>query len=630
MVIADSAMIVLALWLAFSLRLGEVFIPHLPQGWIFLSAVLLALSVFAKMGLYRAVIYFIEMRVFWTVFQAVSLMVLAWGVLLLLMAPHGVPRSSIIIFWLIALLLISAVRVYMRWQLIGVRQQRGKGVSNVLIYGAGEAGTQLAVALRMSSDLYPVAFVDDDPALVTHEVAGLVVYGSDEMEGLFARENIDQVLVAIPSISPTHKSRILNLLQPFPVRVRMLPGLDVLTDGRVRVDAIRDINVEDLLGRDAAVARQDLLAASIVDKVVMVTGAGGSIGSELCRQIVRQQPRSLVLFEMSEFALYAIERELRQMDAAADIEIVPLMGSVHHFNRVKQVCLSFAVQTIYHAAAYKHVPLVEWNPIEAVHNNVVTTMHVAQAAMAAKVERFVLISTDKAVRPTNVMGASKRCAELVLQALDTQPSSTLFCMVRFGNVLGSSGSVVPLFRQQIEAGGPVTVTHPDITRYFMTIPEAAQLVIQAGAMGKGGDLFVLDMGDPVKIVDLAKKMIQLSGLMVDTDDLGGGGIAIQFSGLRPGEKLYEELLVGDHVEGTDHPLIMRANEAMIAWERLQVDIDAMERAAQDFDPEAIRDLLQAVVEGYQPATMIHDLMWRKSNGMGEKQINIENTGVANV
>ncbi|MDQ6963571.1 MAG: nucleoside-diphosphate sugar epimerase/dehydratase, partial [Mariprofundales bacterium] len=374
----------------------------------------------------------------------------------------------------------------------------------------------------------------------------------------------------------------------------------------------------DLLGRSAALPREDLLAASIVDRVVMVTGAGGSIGSELCRQIIQQQPKALILFEISEFALYSIEQNLRQMEAAETVEIIPLMGSVHHFKRVKHVAISFGVDTIYHAAAYKHVPLVEWNPIEAVHNNVVTTVHLAQAAMEANVSRFVLISTDKAVRPTNVMGASKRCAELVLQALDRQSSSTVFCMVRFGNVLGSSGSVVPLFRRQIEAGGPVTVTHPDITRYFMTIPEAAQLVIQAGAMGRGGDLFVLDMGEPVKIVDLARKMIHLSGFRVrdEGESLRDGaydGISIQFTGLRPGEKLYEELLVGDDVEGTEHPLIMRANEEMTPWEKLRVDIEEMERAAQEFDAEAIRDLLQKVVRGYQPEEVIHDLMWQRTS-----------------
>ena len=615
MVAADCLIIPLALWLAISLRYGVPYHVDPSQAWVFGSALLVGIPIFMKMGLYRAIVHYMEARAFMAIFRAVSAMVLLWGVILLLVMPHAVPRSSVVIFWLVALLFVGGSRLVMRWLLTDFQRDR-RQMSTVVVYGAGEAGRQLVAGLREGNRLCPVAFIDDNPDLVAHEVAGLTVYAPDAMERLFAEQQVDQVLVAIPSMDHGQKKRILNLLEPYPVRVRVLPGLEALADCKVRVEAIRDIDVEDLLGRDVAAPKPELLSASIRGKVVMVTGAGGSIGSELCRQIIRQQPKSLILFEISEYALYAIEHELRRMEATDGVEIVPLMGSVHHFQRVKRVCRSFGVQTIYHAAAYKHVPLVEWNPIEAVHNNIVTTMHVAQAALEAGVERLVLISTDKAVRPTNVMGASKRCAELVLQALSAEGGATRFCMVRFGNVLGSSGSVVPLFRRQIEAGGPVTVTHPEITRYFMTIPEAAQLVIQAGAMGQGGDLFVLDMGDPVKITDLARKMIQLSGLTVRDDAHPDGDIAIHFSGLRPGEKLYEELLVGDNVEGTEHPLIMRANEEMIPWEQLHSMILEMEQAAHRFDPPAIRRLLQRCVRGYRPEETIHDLTWQREQQGG--------------
>ncbi|MDQ6994437.1 MAG: nucleoside-diphosphate sugar epimerase/dehydratase, partial [Mariprofundaceae bacterium] len=503
-------------------------------------------------------------------------------------------------------------RFWLRRLVHGYQQKKRRCVA---IYGAGETGAKLVSALHLSGESYVTCFFDDNPELQGQEVAGIHVYSSDEIETVLQARDIQEVIIAMPSATMIQKKNIFNRLEPHPVQVKILPGLDAMINGTVQLDRLRDINVDDLLGRDAVAPHSELLGTCIRDKVVMVTGAGGSIGSELCRQIIKHQPKSLLLFERNEFALYSIDQELKKILASMQdtIEVIPFLGSVQHLKRVTKICKSFAVQTIYHAAAYKHVPLVECNPIEAIQNNIMGTLHMAQSAIATHVERFVLISTDKAVRPTNVMGASKRCAELVLQALQTQSHNTCFSMVRFGNVLGSSGSVVPLFHQQIKRGGPITLTHQNITRYFMTIPEASQLVIQAGAMAEGGDVFVLDMGEPVRIIDLARKMIALSGLTEKTVEHPDGHIAIEETGLRPGEKLYEELLIGSNVEGTEHPLIMRANEEMIAWQELEVLLENMQQASQDFDVQAVRELLLTLVNGYQPETDIHDWVWHKKS-----------------
>ncbi|SUI48809.1 UDP-glucose 4-epimerase [Shewanella baltica] len=417
----------------------------------------------------------------------------------------------------------------------------------------------------------------------------------------------------MPSASRSRRQEIINLLEPLTVKVMTLPAMADLVSGDKLFSDVKEVEIEDLLGRDSVTPRQNLLTANIKNKVVMVTGAGGSIGSELCRQILKQSPKKLVLFELSEFALYSIERELiaTAQEINLNVEILPIMGSVQRENRVQAVMQAFNVQTVYHAAAYKHVPLVEHNVVEGVRNNVFGTLYTARAAIAAKVETFVLVSTDKAVRPTNVMGTTKRMAELALQALSKEEHQTRFCMVRFGNVLGSSGSVVPLFRKQIANGGPVTVTHPEITRFFMTIPEASQLVIQAGAMGKGGDVFVLDMGKSVKIVDLAEKMIRLSGFDVKDEVHPNGDIAIEFSGLRPGEKLYEELLIGDDVTGTDHERIMTANEIFLPWVQLEQILNRLDKACHEFNHEAIREILLTAPTGFAPTDGICDLVWQQ-------------------
>jgi FlaA1/EpsC-like NDP-sugar epimerase len=444
----------------------------------------------------------------------------------------------------------------------------------------------------------------------------LPVHKPSEIGNLINRYGVEKILLAIPSASTKVRKNIIHQLEAYPCEVLTIPGMKDLVDGKISASSLKKVSVVDLLGRDPVAPHPELMAADISGKVVMVTGAGGSIGSELCRQIIRSRPAKLILFELSEFSLHSIDKELRDVQTASgtDIEVLPILGSVQHRKRLFTIMQAFGVQTVYHAAAYKHVPMVEFNTIEGVRNNIYGTMFCAQAAIDAHVETFVLISTDKAVRPTNTMGASKRMAELVLQALAAEPGQhTRFCMVRFGNVLGSSGSVVPVFEQQIAAGGPVTLTHTDITRYFMTIPEAAQLVIQAGAMGKGGDVFVLDMGDSVKIIDLAKQMIRLSGLEVKDTGHPEGDIEIQVTGLRPGEKLYEELLIGDEVQKTTHPRIMTANEVMLSWDVLSDIITRMDEACRQSDQLALRRLLLEAPTGFAPKDDICDLVWQQNH-----------------
>ncbi len=608
----DCIALPFALWLGCSLRFGYIFIPDTTQWWIFVAVALIGIPVFIFMGLYRAIVHCMELPAFVAIFKAVSLSVALWGLILLLFSPHGIPRSSVIIFWMVALLLISASRLWVRWVMAG---RKHGNVPRIAIYGAGRAGQQLLAVLRISKQLEPVAFIDDDKSLQHHEAGGLPIVSSKAMVTLFDSENIQQVLVAVPSASHAQKKNILRQIEALPVQVRVLPRVEELMNCTVKVEQLRDVNIDDLLGRDAAVPDTDLLATCIYNQTVMVTGAGGSIGSELCRQIILHKPNSLLLFERNEFALYAIERELRNTLQVQDdnITIIPLLGSVTDEARLRRIFTVFSVQTVYHAAAYKHVPLVELNPAEAVQNNIMGTMITAQAAAQAGVNRFVLISTDKAVRPTNVMGATKRYAEMILQALHEELNAsdaahTCFCMVRFGNVLGSSGSVVPLFLEQIKNGGPVTVTHPEITRYFMSIPEASQLVIQAGAMATGGDVFILDMGEPVRIVDLARKIIHLSGKKEQRNNHPIGDIAIVFTGLRPGEKLYEELLISDNPSGTQHPLIMRAKDSHLSWQAINQHIDALQQAVAMHDTLAIRQCLLNTVKGYAPQCDIKDLV----------------------
>ncbi|WP_228384582.1 polysaccharide biosynthesis protein [Rhodocyclus gracilis] len=607
----DFILLLFAFWSAVVLRFDSLTPPLQVYHWMVLAAPLTAIPVFIRLGLYRAVIRFMEDRVVYVVFLGVTLSVLGLTAFVAFQHILGVSRGVLVIYWLLAILYVGASRFLARSYFLNAERQLA-GRKRVAIYGAGRAGTQLAFALRAGRDYLPVAFFDDKAELQRTELAGLRVYAPEEIAEVLATKGVTEILLAVPSASRARRAEILALLEPFPCALKIVPGMADIVSGSVTVDALRPVDIEDLLGREAVAPDARLLAACITGKSVLVSGAGGSIGAELCRQIVTQRPQRLVLLELSEFALYAIDQELRPLAVRAGIELVPVLGSVLHQRRNELLMRSYGVETVYHAAAYKHVPLVEHNPVEGLRNNAIGTRRLAEAAAAAGVQTFVLISTDKAVRPTNIMGASKRLAELILQALARQGGSTRFCMVRFGNVLGSSGSVVPLFRKQIESGGPITLTHPDITRFFMTIPEAAQLVIQAGAMAQGGEVFVLDMGKPVRILDLAKRMVRLSGLEVIDEQHPNGDIAIDIVGLRPGEKLYEELLIGDNVEGTTHPLIMRAFEHELPWSELIERLQAMDDACRRFDYADAMSLLRGAVCEYTPGHQGEaELLWRR-------------------
>ncbi len=609
----DFIIITLALWVAFSLRLGELYLPKDSVMWLFVIAPFIAVPIFIKLGLYRAIIRYIGFHSLWVVVKAVSLYSLLIALFVLLAGIEVVPRSVHLINWLVALLMVGGSRMVVRWWLAGAvnASASASAVRNVVIYGAGSSGMQVLDQLSTKNGMTVIGFIDDEPSLHRRQIRDIRVHPFSHLSRLIERYAVKDVLLAMPSVSRSRRNQIIALLEPYPVKVKTLPTLAEIAEGEVTVDDIRDVEIEDLLGRDQVLPNESLMAKNIHNKVVMVTGAGGSIGAELCRQILKQKPKELVLFEHSEFALYAIERDLVKQPLSDEVIIKPVLGSVTDKNRVSLACHSAKVDTVYHVAAYKHVPLVEQNPREAIRNNILGTLYTAEASLEAKVEDFILISTDKAVRPTNTMGASKRMAELVLQALSAKykdETSTQFAMVRFGNVLGSSGSVIPLFKQQIKQGGPVTVTDPKIIRYFMTIPEAAQLVIQAGAMAKGGDVFVLDMGDPIKILELAKRMIHLSGLEVRDDDTPHGDIAITFTGLRSGEKLYEELLIGDDVMNTDHEKIMRANESMIPWGELKSLIARLEQAIVENNDIEIRAVLSESVAGYKPQCEIMNVL----------------------
>ena len=616
---ADIFFAVFALWSALSLRWGELYLPKHDEWILFVAAPVIAVPIFLKLGLYRAIIRYIEVRALWAIIQATTLYALVFAFVLYESGIKGIPRTVLPLNGLNMLLLVGGSRFFARWwlgevylNLGGARDVKNLRKKNVVIYGAGNAGVQLASALGYGREFRPVAFIDDDVLLHKQKVNGLRIYPLSSLMYLIARYQVSDVLLAMPSANRARQSEIIRLLEPFAIHVMSMPGLADIAQGKVTVDVLQEVDIADLLGRNAVEPNQALLQANITGKVVMVTGAGGSIGSELCRQIIRLQPETLILFERSEFSLYTIENELLALNHAHEIKLIPVLGSVMSKARIEKVCKTFRVQTIYHAAAYKHVPMVERNPGEAIWNNIFGTLSVAQAAITTEVETFVLISTDKAVRPTNTMGATKRFAELILQALSAvDDSPTRFTMVRFGNVLGSSGSVVPLFKEQIARGGPVTVTDERITRYFMTIPEASQLVIQAGAMGHGGDVFVLDMGEPIRIVDLAKKMIHLSGLEVHDAEHPSGDIGICFTGLRPGEKLYEELLIGDNVSKTEHTKIMRAQEPVIPWVELHKMLVTLEQATKDDDFEMIRHILTNAVAGFVPQCDIEDVLWKE-------------------
>ena len=615
MVLFDACTVIASIFLAFSLRLGHFYYPtgnnHLLL--IMIASPILALPIFYAFGFYREVIRYVGFKALWQINQATTLYSVLWALISFMAAIDGIPRTVILINWSIVLMSVGGSRFFARWVLSQENMTNSLSQKrNVLIYGAGSAGRELCTALYQSSEYNPVAFVDNSVELYRQSINGLEVFNEDDIEDLIQKHNIKEVLLALPSISRRRRNEIIAILNPLPINVRSLPSVSELAQGKVKIDDLRDVSIKDLLGREPVKPNEELLKLKITGKVVLVTGAGGSIGSELCRQIILQKPKQLILYEINEFSLYNVEQEFDKIEMP-HVEILPVLGSVRDRKRFQNVVKHFSVQTIYHAAAYKHVPLVEYNNSEGVLNNTFGTLIAAEVALAEKVETFVLISTDKAVRPTNTMGATKRIAELVLQALSKQESSTCFTMVRFGNVLDSSGSVIPLFKQQIKNGGPVTVTNANMVRYFMTIPEAVELVVQAGAMGKGGDVFVLDMGEPVRIYDLATKMIQLSGLQVLDKDNLDGDIEIKCTGLRPGEKLYEELLVGDNISQTDSLLIMRAEESMLDWEDLKPILDQLNEAINNSDQEKVRELLIEAVPEFKPQCDIADLLFKNGD-----------------
>jgi FlaA1/EpsC-like NDP-sugar epimerase len=613
MMIADALMIVLALVFSFVL-LGKEFFDQDQRFYFYLSlTTTVSILIFIRIGLYRALVLYMGLQSGFLILQGVTAASCLLAVSYFFAKnPESSDLSILPIFWMIALLLIGGTRFFAK-VLLQSLIQNFRPKEPVIIYGAGSSGMQLLVALQNGDQYLPVAFVDDSHNMIGNTVHGIRVYSPNFLYELIESLSVRQIFLAIPSATHDERKEILNRLEHHPIHVKTVPDLFDMVSGKVGVDDIRDIDIEDLLGRDIVPPNPELLGACITDQSVMVTGAAGSIGSELCRQIIAINPSRLILLDTFEFGLYRLEAELieklQSIEGGGNIEIVSLLGSVGNRLQMENSIRSFKVDTVYHVAAYKQVPMVEKNVVEGVQNNIFGTLISAQAAEKSKVKNFVLISTDKAVRPTNFMGATKRFAEQVLQALAARESATKFSMVRFGNVLGSSGSVVPLFRRQINMGGPVTVTHPEVTRYFMTVQEAAQLVIQAGSMATGGDVFVLDMHEPIKIIDLAKKMVHLMGFEVKDENSYRGDIAIEYTGLRPGEKLYEELLIGEWVTGTGHPKIMRAKEETLSWGELEILLSKLELACKQIDLKEIRKLLMEAVVGFEPKDEVSDPQW---------------------
>jgi FlaA1/EpsC-like NDP-sugar epimerase len=607
----DTALCVLTVWLAYYLRLGEFVALSGNALLAVVTSIGIALPIFIVSGLYRAIFRYSGWPALLAVARAVGIYGLLYASIFTAIGIQEVPRTVGIIQPILLLLFVGASRALARIWLGDQYQSIIKHASRpkVLIYGAGRTGRQLAAAMNNSPEMQVAGFLDDDDRLHGHVLNGLSIYNPADLTYLVTTLAIGDVLLAMPSLSRKRRNEILSGIRGAHVSVRTLPSMTDLAQGKVSISDLRELDIDDLLGREPVMPNHILLAMNVRSKVVMVTGAGGSIGSELSRQILSVGPSKLLLIEQSEFALYGIHQELEEKLAGRDIVLVPLLASVQDNERMHEIMSTWHPDTVYHAAAYKHVPLVEHNPAEGIKNNVLGTLRTAQAAAENGVSDFVLISTDKAVRPTNIMGASKRLAEMTLQALAAMTPGTKFSMVRFGNVLGSSGSVVPKFRQQIRDGGPITLTHPDITRYFMTIPEASQLVVQAGAMAKGGDVFVLDMGQSVKIMDLARRMIELSGLSVKDEQNPDGDIAIEITGLRPGEKLYEELLIGDNHKPTSHSRIMKAHEEFIPWSELEDKLKALKMALNVNDVGVIRLMMERLVTGYTPSDEIVDWVY---------------------
>lgn len=663
LLVSDAVILIAALWLSFSLRLDELYWPNggldNPIFWLVLSAPIIAVPAFAQFGLYRAIIRYLGMRATWSVAKAVALYSIIWGLVALISGVPSIPRSVIIINGMVALLGIGGSRMLARWLLrtiesVGKDKEPGSkdiALTRVVIFGAGEAGRQLALGLNQSRNCKLMGFVDDESVLQGRDLMSLPILAPDQLKGFVEKNKIDDILLAVPSITRKDRNTIIERLRPVKARVRTLPGLQDMATGRVDYSSLVDLEIDDLLAREPAKCDEKLMESEIHNQVVMITGAGGSIGSELCRQVLKRKPKVLLLFELNEFALFSIHDEL--LKAVYDVaneqkaekhtlalvpQIIPLLGSINDESRLRDVILAWQPDIIYHTAALKHVPLVEQNITEGIKTNVLGTLTLAMVAIELQVARLVLISTDKAVNPTNAMGASKRCCELVLQALAVETMTefsslnsdesqlqlkrkTQFTMVRFGNVLGSSGSVVPHFREQIRRGGPITLTHKDITRYFMTIPEAAQLVMQAGAMSNGSkaaEVYVLDMGEPVKILDLAKRMIELSGHQVKDEENINGDIDIDVVGLRPGEKLYEELLIGNDPQTTQHPRIMKAREHYINWRQLQPILNALKVATDNGDVLQTRSILKQLVPEYQPDDKVVDCVYVEQTAQEEK------------
>jgi FlaA1/EpsC-like NDP-sugar epimerase len=612
MMLADSILIVMALAFSFAL-LGKDFLGQ-DQRFYFYLAVATALSIllFTRLGLYRVLVLYMGLQSGFLVLQGVTIAsCLLAASYFFSQTPDSSDYSILPIFWMIALLFVGGGR-FLAKVLLQSLIQNFRPKEPVIIYGAGSSGMQLVVALQSGDQYLPVAFVDDSHHMLGNTVHGIRVYSPNSLYELIESFSVRQILLAIPSATHAERKEILNRLEHLPVHVKTVPDLFDMVTGKVGVDEVRDIDIEDLLGRDIVPPNPELLGACINRQSVMITGAGGSIGSELCRQIININPARVILLDTFEYG-YEVENELREKLGSVDgddkIEIIALLGSVCNKAQMENAIKSFEVDTVYHVAAYKQVPMVEKNIVEGVKNNIFGTLIAAQAAEKFKVKNFVLISTDKAVRPTNFMGATKRFAEQVLQAMAQRNTHTKLSMVRFGNVLGSSGSVVPLFRRQINSGGPVTVTHPEVTRYFMTVQEAAQLVIQAGSMAKGGDVFVLDMHEPIRIIDLAKKMVHLMGYDIKDENSFRGDIAIEYTGLRPGEKLYEELLIGESVTGTEHPKIMRAEEETLSWDTLDKLLQRLEVACNEIDLSEIRSVLMEAVDGFEPKEDASDPLW---------------------
>ena len=617
LLMADMCLVCLALMGSSSLGYDRPLFPASTfELLVLFGMVLFAATVFVGRRLYRSLIRHMGPHAVWDLVGAVTIVALGFALLNFYWQLNVAPAAPGI-FWLLLFFGTGGVRLLARAY---YQASSERGSRKVLIYGAGESGRQLLHALNHGANYEVYAFIDDDTTLRNTVINGRPVFSSKALETIVREQKIAQVLLAVPSASAERRREIINSLVGIPVHVRTVPKISELVGGRASVNQIQDVDLDDLLGRDPVPPHPELIDSCLHGKVVMVTGAGGSIGSELCRQIMASAPRELILLDISEFALYNMEQELKALchEANYRFPVVTLLGSVRDERRLEALYKTFNVQTVYHAAAYKHVPLVEYNVAEGVANNVEGTWSAARAAERAGVETFVLVSTDKAVRPANIMGASKRFAELIVQGLAQRETPTRFCIVRFGNVLGSSGSVVPLFREQIECGGPVTVTHPDVSRYFMSITEAAQLVLQTGAMGTGGDVFVLDMGEPVRIVDLARRMIRLSGYELEGDALASDHIDIEFIGLRPGEKLHEELLLGTSVAGTGHPMIMRAEEDSLDFDVLEVATRALIEACGTLDCDAITKILRNYVSGFDGHEVRHDFVWLKQGRVGKR------------